>query len=147
LLPLWVRSLGEGTCFDFATLLVAYGLRRGATAWLPPLPGLLRYRLMAAFLGLSQLIPGWAAVLLFLPIGALAAATDAALVEAIAPLGDLPLRWQVLQRSGAIGGLAGSLGMGLTSQLLGLPRALPVQILAFMAFAWILGRRPAPGSS
>ncbi len=140
LLPLWVREVGAGRCFDFAMLLAAYGLGRGLTGLLPPLPGPLRYGLMAALLGLAQLAPGWAAVLLFLPLGALAAASDAALVSVLGPLGDGPLRWLVLQRSAAVGGLAGSLGMGLLSQLLGLGLALPLQMLGFVALAWPLGR-------
>ncbi|MEO1002700.1 MAG: hypothetical protein AAFX65_06260 [Cyanobacteria bacterium J06638_7] len=140
LLPLWVRAVGAGNCFDFAMLLVAYGLGRGFTGLLPPLNGPLRYGLMAALLGTAQLVPGWAAVLLFLPLGALAAASDAALVGSLGPLGDAPLRWSVLQRSGAMGGVAGSLGMGLLSQLLGLSLALPLQMLAFAALAWPLGR-------
>lgn len=145
LLPLWVRAVGEGRCFDFAMLLAAYGLGRGFSGWLPPLPGPLRYGLMAVLLGLSQLGPGWAAVLLFLPLGGLAAATDAALVEAMPQLGDAPLRWQVLQRSGAVGGLAGSLAMGLVSQLAGLTIALPLQLLAFVGLAWPLCR-PQPST-
>ncbi|WP_370566288.1 hypothetical protein [Cyanobium sp. LEGE 06113] len=140
LLPLWVRAVGEGDCFDFAMLLAAYGLGRGFTGLLPPLNGPLRYGLMAVLLGTAQLVPGWSAVLLFLPLGGLAAASDAALVGALGPLGDAPLRWTVLQRSGAVGGLAGSLGMGLLSQLLGLGLALPLQLLAFAALAWPLGR-------
>jgi hypothetical protein len=146
LLPLWVRQVGAGNCFDFGMVLAAYGLGRGFTGLLPSLAGPLRYGLMAALLVLGQLTPGWTTVLLFLPLGALAAATDGALVEGMAQLGDAPLRWQVLQRSGAIGGLAGSLGMGLLSQALGLGLALPLQLLAFVAVAWPLGRqalRPA----
>ncbi len=140
LLPLWVREVGAGNCFDFAMLLAAYGLGRGFTGLLPPLPGPLRYGLMGALLGLAQLLPGWMAVLPFLSLGGLAAASDAALVGFLGPLGDAPLRWTVLQRSGAVGSLAGSLGMGLLSQLLGLTLALPLQILAFAALAWPLGR-------
>lgn len=140
LLPLWVREVGAGNCFDFAMLLAAYGLGRGFTGLLPPLNGPLRYGLMGALLGLAQLLPGWLAVLPFLPLGGLAAASDAALVGSLGPLGDAPLRWTVLQRSGAVGSLAGSLGMGLLSQLLGLTLALPLQMLAFAALAWPLGR-------
>lgn len=147
LLPLWVRTVGGGVCFDFAMVLAAYGLGRGFSGWMPLLPGPLRYGLMAVLLGLSQLTPAWGAVLLFLPIGALAAASDAALVEAIAPLGDGPLRWQVLQRSSTVGGLAGSVGMGLLSQLLGLTRVLPLQIMGFLVFALVLGRGSSPSPS
>ncbi|SBO43076.1 hypothetical protein [Cyanobium sp. NIES-981] len=147
LLPLWVREVGAGNCFDFGMVLAAYGLGRGCTGLLPVLAGPLRYGLMAALLAVGQLTPGWATVLLFLPLGALAAACDGALVEGMGPLGDAPLRWQVLQRSGAIGGLAGSLGMGLLSQALGLGLALPLQLLAFLGVAWPLGRQPLRPSS
>jgi hypothetical protein len=147
LLPLWVRAVGAGNCFDFAMVLSAYGLGRGLTGLLPPTPGLLRYGLMAGLLALAPASPGWGAVLLFVPLGALAAASDAALVTSLAHLGDAPLRWQVLQRSGAVGGLAGSLAMGLLTQILGITLALPLQVVALLAVAWPLGRGVPAGPS
>ncbi|MFM7675786.1 MAG: hypothetical protein ACKO5F_09430 [Synechococcus sp.] len=142
LLPLWVRAVGAGKCFDFAMVLAAYGVGRSLQGRLPALPGAMRYGLMGGLLIGTQVTPGWAAVLLFVPLGALAAAADGALVEQLAPLGDGALRWQVLQRSGAVGGLAGSLGMGLFAQLLGLGMAVPLQVAAFAAMALLAGRPP-----
>ncbi|MFY8147847.1 MAG: hypothetical protein ACOVNL_01350 [Prochlorococcaceae cyanobacterium] len=146
LLPLWVRAVGAGNCFDFAMVLAAYGVGRSLQGRLPLLKTWLRYGLMGVLLLLTQITPGWGAVLLFLPLGALAAAADGALVEQVAPLGDTTLGWQVLQRSGAVGGLAGSLGMGLLSQVLGLGVAVPLQVLAFAGMALLAGRpRSAAG--
>lgn len=142
LLPLWVRAVGAGKCFDFAMVLAAYGVGRSLQGRLPALPGAMRYGLMGGLLVATQYTPGWAAVLLFVPLGALAAAADGALVEQLVPLGDGALRWQVLQRSGAVGGLAGSLGMGLFAQFLGLGMAIPLQVLAFAAMALQAGRTP-----
>lgn len=140
LLPLWVRTVGEGRCFDFAMVLAAYGVGRSLHGHLPALQQGLRYGLMGSLLVFTQLTPGWGAVLLFAPLGALAAAADGALVERLGPMGDAALRWQVLQRSGAVGGLAGSLGMGLLTQALGLALAVPLQVLAFAAMALLAGR-------
>ena len=142
LLPLWVRAVGAGKCFDFAMVLAAYGVGRSLQGRLPALPGAMRYGLMGGLLMATQVTPGWAAVLLFVPLGALAAAADGALVEQLEPLGDGAMRWQVLQRSGAVGSLAGSLGMGLFAQLLGLGMAVPLQVLAFAAMALLAGRTP-----
>jgi hypothetical protein len=162
LLPLWVRQLGGGSCFDFGMVLTAYGLGRllaaaGPTGSLPlpaalvvaaPLPGPWRlhparglpYLLLAFTLAATQWLPGWGPLVLFLPMGALAAFSDARLVATLdahpdEPATDEPLRWQVLERSSGVGALAGSLLMGGTAQLLGLPLALPLQVLAFVAAA------------
>jgi hypothetical protein len=162
LLPLWVRQLGGGSCFDFGMVLTAYGLGRllaaaGPTGSLPfppvlavaaPLPGPWRlhparglpYLLLAFTLAATQWLPGWGPLVLFLPMGALAAFSDARLVATLdahpdEPATDEPLRWQVLARSSGVGALAGSLLMGGTAQLLGLPLALPLQVLAFAAAA------------
>ena len=149
LLPLWVRAVGAGNCFDFAMVLAAYGVGRSLQGRLPVLATWARYGLMAGLLLLTQVqaLPGWGAVLLFVPIGALAAAADGALVDRLAVRGDAPLRWQTLQRSGAVGGLAGSLAMGLLTQSLGLGQAIPLQVLAFVAMALLLGRPPRPAVS
>ncbi len=144
LLPLWVRAVGAGKCFDFAMVLAAYGVGRSLQGRLPALPGAARYGLMGVLLVGTQFTPGWAAVLLFVPLGALAAAADGALVEQLAPLGDGALRWQVLQRSGAVGGLAGSLAMGVFAQVLGLGLAVPLQVLAFAAMALLAVRAHRP---
>ncbi|MCX5930295.1 MAG: hypothetical protein NTW83_00275, partial [Cyanobacteria bacterium] len=71
-------------------------------------------------------------------MGGLAQASDLGQVRGLRHLGDEPLRWQTLTRSGAIGGLLGSLAMGVMAQLLGLPVALPVQIGLFVAAALLL---------
>lgn len=162
LLPLWVRQLGGGSCFDFGMVLTAYGLGRLLAAAEPtgslpfppalvvtaPLPGPWRlyparglpYLLLAFTLAATQWLPGWGPLVLFLPMGALAAFSDARLVATLdahpdEPATDEPLRWQVLERSSGVGALAGSLLMGGTAQLLGLPLALPLQVLAFAAAA------------
>ncbi len=162
LLPLWVRQLGGGSCFDFGMVLTAYGLGRllaaaGPTGSLPFPPALvvappllgpwrlhpargLPYLLLAFTLAATQWLPGWGPLVLFLPMGALAAFSDAWLVATLdahpdEPTTDEPLRWQVLARSSGVGALAGSLLMGGTAQLLGLPLALPLQVLAFAAAA------------
>ena len=62
-------------------------------------------QLLAVPLEISKAgVPAWLAVLLFLRIGALAASMDMALDAQLERLGDAPLRWQVMLRSGAIGG-------------------------------------------
>ncbi len=143
LLALWVRVIDGGRCFDFGMVLAAYGLGRALGRWTPQLPRWLPYLLICALLLLSQTtVPPWFAVLLFVPIGLLAAVSDAALVDRMTPLGDEPMRWRVLVRSGAVGGLVGSIGLGLICQVLGLPVALPLVTIGFIALA-ITQRRPA----
>ncbi len=95
-----------------------------------------RYLAMALLLIATRWLPGWGSLLMFLPMGGLAQASDLAQVRGLFHLGDEPLRWQTLARSGAIGGLLGSLAMGLMAQLLGLTVALPVQIGLFAARPW-----------
>ncbi|WP_094510354.1 hypothetical protein [Synechococcus sp. MW101C3] len=163
LLPLWVRQLGGGSCFDFGMVLTAYGLGRllaaaGPAGSLPSPPALvataalagpwrlhparggLPYLLLAFTLAATQWLPGWGSLVLFLPMGGLAALSDARLVATLDThpddsATDEPLRWQILARSSGVGALAGSLLMGGTAQLLGLPLALPLQVLAFAAAA------------
>jgi hypothetical protein len=162
LLPLWVRQLGGGSCFDFGMVLTAYGLGRllaaaGPAGSLPSPPALvaaaahpgpwrlhpargLPYLLLAFTLAATQWLPGWGPLVLFLPMGGLAALSDARLVATLDThpddsATDEPLRWQILSRSSGVGALAGSLLMGGTAQLLGLPLALPLQVLAFAAAA------------
>jgi len=50
-------------------------------------------------------------VALFLPLGGVAAASDHGLAESI-DAEDKAMGWDRLERSGSVGGLAGSLGMG-----------------------------------
>ena len=139
LLALWVRQLGEGNCFDFAMVLAAYLLGRLLRGTLPTMGGIWRYGLMAVLLLASQILPGWGAVLVFLPLGALAAASDQAIVEAIdAEAGALA--WERLDRSGALGGVGGSLLMGGLAQVAGLPVALPVQVGGFTLAALLQWR-------
>lgn len=144
LLALWVREMDGGRCFDFGMVLAAYGLGRAFSRWTPRIPHWLPYLLICALLLLSQAtVPPWFAVLLFVPIGALAAVSDAALVDRMSPLGDEPLRWQVLVRSGAVGGLVGSIGLGLICQVLGLSVALPLVSAGFIGLAITRGRSAA----
>jgi hypothetical protein len=139
LLPLWVRQQAAGSCFDFGLLLTAYGLgRTGAEAWGLRLPPRLPYLLMAALLLATQFVGGWGAVLLFVPFGLLAAVADARLALGVDPAGDLQRNWSVLERSSALGGLAGSLGMGLIAQLIGLGGSLPIQLAAFLGAGVLL---------
>ncbi|MGB1776613.1 MAG: hypothetical protein ACPHGV_09775 [Synechococcus sp.] len=136
LLALWVRQIDGGKCFDFAMVLAAYGLGRTGMALLPGMHQTLRYLLIGALLLISQAsLPPVLAVLLFLPIGALVAASDGALVDQLMHLGDAPLRWQILFRSSAIGGVVGSLGLGLICQLLSLSIALPLVMAGFLLLA------------
>jgi hypothetical protein len=149
LLPLWVRQQAAGSCFDFGLVLTAYGLGRvGAEACgrhlrLPPrLPHLL----MAGLLLATQWVAGWGAVLLFVPFGLLAAMADARLAIALDPAGDLQRNWPLLERSSTLGGLAGSLGMGLVGQLVGLAATFPIQLVAFLGIGALLPllARPRP---
>ncbi len=139
LLPLWVREQAAGSCFDFGLLLTAYGLgRTGAEAWGLRLPPRLPYLLMAAVLVATQFVGGWGSVLLFVPFGLLAAVADARLAHGVDPAGDLQQNWSLLERSSALGGLAGSLGMGLVAQLIGLGGSLPIQLAAFLGAGVLL---------
>ena len=71
--------------------------------------------------------------------GALAAGLDHLLVGRIAPQ-DQAFGWQVMRRSGAVGGLVGILGMGSVAQVIGLNAALLLQIALFIAAAFLLQR-------
>ena len=145
LMALWVRQVGAGSCLDFGLVLTAYGLGRtlGNTGFGPRLPQASPYLLMGALLACTQApgLPGWGAVLLFLPMGVLAARSDGQLVAGLQSLGDEALRWQILERSGAIGGLAGALAIGAVAQVVGLTWALPIQVGAFALAALLLPRR------
>ena len=139
LLPLWVRQEAAGNCFDFGLVLTAYGLgRTGAEAWGLRLPPQLPYLLMAAVLLATQWVDGWWPVLLFVPFGLLAAVADARLAIGVDPDGDLQRNWNRLERSSALGSLAGSLGMGLVAQVIGLAGSLPIQLVAFLGAGALL---------
>lgn len=147
LLALWVREVGAGNCFDFGMVLTAYGLGRTlvATRLRPDLPAGLAYALVAALLAATQIpgLPGWGAVLLFLPMGLVAAVSDEQRVADLAHPGGEALRWQILERSGSLGALLGSLLIGLLIEALGLGLALPIELAAFAAAALLLrGGRP-----
>ena len=146
LLALWVRKEGAGNCFDFGMVLTAYGLGRtlAATALRPRLPAGLPYGLIAVLLAATQIpgLPGWGAVALFLPMGLVAATSDEQRVAALDPRGDGPLGWLILERSGALGSLVGSLGIGLISQRVGLSGALSLELVAFGLAALLLRDRP-----
>jgi len=153
LLALWVRQVGAGNCFDFGMVLTAYGLGRtlAATAIRPRLPVGLPYGLIAALLAATQIpgLPGWAAVALFLPMGLMAAISDEERVAALDSGSEGPHGWLILERSGALGSLLGSLGFGLISQRIGLPGILPLEVMAFGLVALLLRGRaqamPAAG--
>ena len=146
LLALWVRQVGAGNCFDFGMLLTAYGLGRtlAATAIRPRLPLGLAYGLIAALLAATQIpgLPGWGAVGLFLPMGLMAAISDEERVAALEGGMDEAHGWLILERSGALGSLLGSLGFGLISQRIGLPGILPLEVMAFGLVALLLRGHP-----
>lgn len=77
----------------------------------------------------GQLSNGIFARMLFVPIGWLAAGTDDQMVDRISPQ-DPAQDWQILQRSGAIGGFLGVLGMGggLLAQRIGRLPSLLIQL-------------------
>lgn len=152
LLPLWVREQSRGGCFDFGLLLSAFAVGRlGAAAlseriWplhAPNRRGLaLQYGSLALLLVLSQWLPGWGAVLLFLPFGVLAGLIDHGLLMD-SPWWDKGLPdLDRFERTLVLGGLIGSLLMSLLSQGLGLAWALPLQVLAFTIAALPWPRRP-----
>lgn len=144
LLPLWVRLNAQGTCLDFGVLLTAYALGKtaatavGESSWLgssrSPATAGAHYGAMGLLLIASQLLPGWAAVGLFLPFGLLAGLRDRGLLLACRTADGLP-DLAGFERSGAIGGLVGAVAMGLLSQVLGLTWALPLQVGGFLLAA------------
>jgi len=147
MIALWVRELGSGNCFDFGMVLSAYLLGRSLRRLFVGLAPPGRYGLMAALLLATQFVPGWGAVALFLPLGGVAAASDHGLAESI-DAEDKAMGWDRLERSGSVGGLAGSLGMGLLAQLAGLSYALPMQLGGFgLAVLFSLRRPRSPGGS
>ncbi len=97
LLPLWVRQIEGGTCLGFGLVLAAYAVGRSLGAGRSPTGGsaersrprlaAARYLLLALLLVSSRWLPGWSALLPFVPIGILAATSDAALVAARIPMG------------------------------------------------------------
>lgn len=143
LIPLWVRQEGAGNCFDFAMVLSAYGLGRAVDEALQvrlrlgSTPG---YLLLAVALAGTQLLPGWGAVLLFVPLGLLAACSDQCLIQALGPEEDPALSLQLFSRSACLGGLLGSLAMGVLAQAIGLSGLLPIQLLAFVLAAVLMPR-------
>lgn len=137
LLPLWVRSVAEGNCFNFGMVLMAYGIGRTLFNASSHRYSRSLYVLIGGLLMVSQLLPGIISTLLFIPIGALAAATDRQLVDHLQPE-DPAQGWQVLRRSGAIGGLVGVLMMGSLAQVIGLPQALLTQVALFLTAPLVL---------
>ena len=93
--------------------------------------------MIGGLLVVGQLLPGIISTLLFIPIGAVAAASDRQLVDRLQP--DDPAQgWQMLRRSGAIGGLLGVLVMGSLAQTIGLPHALLAQVALFLTAPLVL---------
>ncbi len=84
--------------------------------------------------------PGWLATFLFIPVAWLAACCDLQQVERITD-DDPAAGWQILQRSGAIGGLVGIPLMGGFARLLGLPFALPLNLGLFCLAPLLLRSR------
>ena len=95
------------------------------------------FGLIGGLLVAVQLLPGLISTLLFIPLGGLAAVTDRQLVDRLQPT-DPAEGWQVLSRSGAIGGLVGVLAMGSLAQVIGLPQALLAQIGLFLTAPLLL---------
>ena len=146
LLPLWVREEGAGNCFDFGMVITAYGLGRSAAAALAsrwrlaaPLP----YLLLAVLLAATQVLPGWGAVGLFVPFGLLAGLSDGNLDRSAPQTSDPRRRLKLLERSSSVGGLAGSMLMGLLAQVTSLGLALPLQLAGFVAASLVLPRLAA----
>lgn len=146
LLPLWVREEGAGNCFDFGMVITAYGLGRSAAAALAsrwrlaaPLP----YLLLAVLLAATQVLPGWGAVGLFVPFGLLAGLSDGNLDRSAPQTSDPRRRSKLLERSSSVGGLAGSMLMGLLAQVTSLGLALPLQLAGFVAASLVLPRLAA----
>ena len=143
LIPLWVRQEGAGNCFDFAMVLTAYGLGRAAAEALQArlrLSSAGGYLFLAAGLAGTQLLPGWGAVLLFVPMGLVASSSDLRLIQGLGPADDPALRAQRFNRSASLGGLVGSVAMGLCGQVVGLAGILPLQVLAFVLAAVLFPR-------
>ncbi|MFM7312640.1 MAG: hypothetical protein ACKO0M_05660 [Cyanobium sp.] len=153
LLPLWVRRLEGGNCFDFGMVLSAYGAGRLLGPWLwgrfrgdgrrQRRHARLQYASMALLLLVGQPLPGWVAVLLFVPFGLLASLSDQALSAAVGEAQEA----SSLERSAALGALLGSLAMAVLSQLIGLGGALPLQLIAFALMAALLPGRPGPDAA
>ena len=140
LMPLWVRSVAAGNCFNFGMVLTGYGIGRSLMMRRLRLPRGVPYVAIAALLVVCHGTPGWWATALFIPVGWLAACSDVQLVERIAE-DDPAAGWQILQRSGAIGGLIGILLMGSFAQLVGLSFALPMQLALFCLAPLLLRAR------
>lgn len=152
LLPLWVRQEGRGSCFDFGMLLSAFTVGRllaDLTSVRTVASGLFRWRagavqhgLMGLLLLLSTRIPGWGAVSLFVPFGVLAELLEQPLRPALGSSPLVPADVEGFERARALGGLIGTLTMGLITQAIGLFWAWPLQVGAF-ALAALLWR-PGP---
>jgi hypothetical protein len=142
LIPLWVRTIGGGNCLDFGLVLAAYGLGRIISLSLP-LPGWGIYGAMAVLLQATSWLPAWGSTALFVPLGALAAGSDAHLADSIHEGGGAAEGLVRFDRSLAIGSLAGSLAMGAAAQILGLANARILIVIAFLLAAVLLPRRPA----
>lgn len=153
MLPLWVRRLSGGTCFDFGMVLTAYGLGRtlapglAAQAWAscPRVATTLPYPAMALLLLAASWLPGWGAVALFLPFGLLAGLSDQRLLAGRVAVDGIP-DLAGFERSGSLGGLIGTLLMAGITQVTGLGWALPLQMGAFLLAALLLRRRPSAAS-
>ena len=137
LLPLWIRSVAQGNCFNFGMVLTAYGIGRSLINAPCRRSSWALFGLIGGLLVMAQQLPGIISTLLFIPIGTLAAASDRHLVDRLQP--DDPAQgWQVLRRSGAIGGLLGVLMMGSLAQAIGLPQALLAQVALFLTAPLVL---------
>ena len=141
MLALWVREIDNGKCFDFAMVLVAYAVGRSLVSFVPKMPASIRYILIILFLILIELIPfPWLSITMFAVIGALVSASDFSLVDGLDSVDDIPSRWQVMQNSSALGGLVGSLILGLICEIIGLDFALICVCVGFAMLAIMTSR-------
>ena len=142
MLALWVREIDGGKCFDFAMVLVAYAVGRSLVSFVPKMPASLRYVFIILCLASIEFIPiPWISIAMFTIIGSLVSACDFSLVERLESVIDFPSRWQILHKSSALGGLVGSVLLGLICEIMGLKFALICVCLGFALLAFAVSRK------
>ena len=137
LLPLWIRSIAKGNCFNFDMVLTANDIGRSLITASSRRSSWSLFGLIGGLLVAVQLLSSLIRTLLFVPLGGLAAVIDRQLVARLQPT-DPAEGWQVLLRSGAIGGLVGVLAMESLAQMMGLPQALLAQVGLFLTAPLLL---------
>ena len=144
LLALWVREIDGGKCFDFAMVLTAYQFGRPFMLWIPKMAAPLRYLMLLALILSSQMVTqAWLSVALFIPIGALVSSCERTLIDDMSQDSAPTQSWQVLHRSSAIGGIIGSISLGVLCQFAGLDTALWVIGFGFLMLASLHALKPA----